>query len=61
MDERTYWADPIAAVDVLAARPEGGIRERRGLRVILLSLATAILLLGAAVAGAFGYLILTSG
>lgn len=49
------------AVDVMATTAEGGIRVRRGLRITLLSLAAAILLLGAAVAGAFCYLMLASG
>ncbi len=62
MSERAELADLSAAVDVMAARQEAGIRQRRGLRITLLSLAAAILLLGAAVAGAFfGYLMLTSG
>jgi len=37
------------------------VRSRRGLRVALLSLATAILLLGAAVAAVFGYHAITNG
>jgi hypothetical protein len=49
------------AVDVMAATAGGVIRERRGLRITLLSLAAAILLLGAVVAGAFCYLMLASG
>jgi uncharacterized membrane protein len=40
---------------VLAGRREAGIARRRSLRVALLSLAAAILLLGAAIAGVFGY------
>lgn len=34
---------------------EQPVRKRRGLRIVLLSLAAAILLLGAAIAGVFGY------
>jgi hypothetical protein len=37
------------------------IRERRGLRIALLSLATAILLLGASAAALFCYLTVTHG
>jgi hypothetical protein len=40
---------------VMAGATEAGISTRRGLRVALLSLATAILLLGAAIAAVFGY------
>jgi len=47
--------------DVVAARAEAGIRQRPGLRVTLLSVAVAILLLGAAVAGTFGYHMLAGG
>jgi hypothetical protein len=53
--------DLSEAADVMAASLEGGIRERQGLRITLLSLAATILLLGAAVAGTFGYLMLASG
>jgi hypothetical protein len=56
--ERADLAQLRGAVDAVAARLEGGIRQRRGLRITLLSLAVAIILLGAAVAGAFGYLML---
>jgi hypothetical protein len=59
--ERTNLMDRGDPVDVLPAGLQGGIRERRGLRITLLSLAATILLLGAAVAGAFGYLMLASG
>jgi hypothetical protein len=38
-----------------------GIRSRRGLRVALLSLAAAILLLGATIAGMFGYHAISGG
>lgn len=61
MSERAKLADLSGAADVMTGKPEGGIRERRRLRVMLLSLAAAILLLGAAVAGTFGYLMLASG
>ena len=37
------------------------VRRRRGLRIVLLSLATAILLLGAVIAAAFGYHAISSG
>jgi hypothetical protein len=37
------------------------IRDRRGLRITLLSLAAAILLLGAAAAGAYGYIEISHG
>ena len=37
------------------------VRDRRGLRIALLSLATAILLLGAAAAGVYGYVAITAG
>jgi hypothetical protein len=58
---RADVADLSGAADVMAARPGGGIRQRQGLRITLLSLAAAILLLGAAVAGTFGYHMLASG
>jgi hypothetical protein len=61
MGERADVADISGAVEVMAARPERGIRQRRGLRITLLSLAAAILLLGAAVAGVFSYHVLSSG
>jgi hypothetical protein len=59
--ERADLLDVSGAVGVRAARPGGGIGERPGLRMTLLSLAVAILVLGAAVAGAFGYHLLGSG
>jgi hypothetical protein len=59
--ERADLVDLSEAVGVMAAGLEGGIRERRGLRITLLSLAAAILLLGVAVAGVFGYLMAASG
>ncbi len=37
------------------------IRERRGLRITLLSLAALILLCGAAAAGVYGYVTITAG
>ncbi len=48
-----------AEVTARAAKP--GIRGRRGLRIALLSLAATILLLGAAIAGIFGYRAMNSG
>jgi hypothetical protein len=39
----------------------GPIGGRRGLRITLLSLATAILLLGAVAAGVYGYLAISHG
>jgi hypothetical protein len=44
-----------------AATASPSIRDRRGLRVALLSLAAAIVLLGAAAAGMYGYLAMTAG
>jgi hypothetical protein len=61
MGERADVADLSRAVDLMDTGPRGGIRDRRGLRVTLLSLAAAVLLLGAAVAAAFGYLMLAGG
>jgi hypothetical protein len=61
MGERADLMDLSPAAGVLAAEPAGGIRGRRGLRVTLLSLAAVILLLGATVAGTFGYLMLARG
>lgn len=61
MGERADLVDLGPAVDVLAAEPAGGIRERRGLRVTLLALAALVLLLGAAVAGAFCSVMLARG
>ncbi len=39
---------------------DGPVRVRRGLRIALLSLATAIVLLGAAAATAYGYLAISN-
>jgi hypothetical protein len=39
----------------------GSIGVRRGLRITLLSLAAAILLLGAVAAGAYGYIAISHG
>jgi hypothetical protein len=46
-----------------AAGPAGEARPwgRRGARVVLLSLAAAIVLLGAVTAGVYGYLMITRG
>lgn len=49
---------PVPAAGLAA---EARARPRRGLRVALLCLATAILLLGAATAAIFGYLIVSRG
>lgn len=49
----------VSARDAAAAAP--GIRARHGLRITLLSLATAILLAGAAAAGFFAYRTLSHG
>lgn len=61
MSERVDVVDLRGVADGLAARPEGGIRQRRGLRLTLLSVAAVILLLGVAVAGNFCYLMLAGG
>jgi hypothetical protein len=61
MGERADLVDLSPAIGVLAAAPAGGIRQRRGLRVTLLSLAAVVLLLGATVAGGFCYLMLARG
>ena len=45
----------------MAGITAAGIRGRRGLRVALLSLAVTILLLGAAIAGVFGYHAVSGG
>jgi hypothetical protein len=37
------------------------VKVRRGLRITLLSLAAAILMLGAAAAGAYGYIAISHG
>jgi len=61
VSEQTDVIDLGEAVDTMAASLGRGIRQRRALRVTLLSLAATILLLGAAVALTFCYLMLTSG
>ena len=61
MGGRADVVEVDGAADLMAARPAGGIRQRHGLRITLLSLAVAILLLGAAIAGSFGYHMLAGG
>jgi hypothetical protein len=49
---------PVLAAGVATQPP---VRRRQGMRVALLSIASAILLLGAAIAAVFGYRIISGG
>ena len=60
----TYGLEELSAPGLAAGvspAAEPSLRNRRGLRIALLSLAAAILLLGAAIAGAFGYQAIRNG
>jgi hypothetical protein len=61
MADTRNQGDTGGAIDVLVATAGPPAGKRRGLRITLLSLAVAILLLGAAVAGAFAYLTISHG
>jgi hypothetical protein len=53
--------DPGVRTDSMAGTAAAWTRRRRGLRIALLALAAAILLLGAAIAGVFGYHVISNG
>jgi hypothetical protein len=61
MSEAYGLRDLGGSAEVAARAAKPGIRGRRGLRIALLSLAAAILLLGAAIAGIFGYRAMNGG
>lgn len=60
MDTRSQ-ADAGGAAGALSATTGPPIRVRRGLRITLLSLAAAILLLGATAACVYGYITIRHG
>ena len=61
MSEKNGLGELSRPVWAAGSAMELTVRSRRGLRIVLLSLATAILLLGAAIAAAFGYHAISSG
>ena len=61
MSEAYGLRDLGGSTEVAARAAKPGIRGRRGLRIALLSLAATILLLGAAIAGIFGYRAVNGG